>query len=513
VEGIAPELGEAVRAARGNDFWVEGWHAVRRALAQANADENEPMRCELLRLEVVLRPHSLIDQARAWVLPDPWATIEDPGAAARRACDAAEEIGRKLEGDRDTLAAFLPEAMTTASASTFAFGRRLAQGSADTFETWQLLVEAFAARPEATRRCSVLTGFVAALATTDNPTLAHILDDALTHPEVGKVFPGLQSAAGIDRAGYARLERAVELGLAPPRAFFDTARASDRAADVSIADILRLLARLLPRPDGLEAVLDATASLLHCRERPFAMDELQAIAAAGAPILRAATAIYDPRAIRGHLYDYNLGVLADACLAARCGRALAVELADALIASDQPFYTDATPALVAALFRRQPRVALDRLLVDESFRRHLLHVPMWQEPKPHPLALVADEELWRWAAEAPQERYPWIASCLPVFVEDRAEGTPRTALSPRALQAIDAAPDRQLVLDHLHVGWTGSGFVGELAERCVARAEALQRLRHGDPAVAGWATDAAKRLHEQAAQHRYDLARDAERFE
>ncbi|MFW5679475.1 MAG: hypothetical protein ACOC3D_04370, partial [Pseudomonadota bacterium] len=84
------------------------------------------------------------------------------------------------------------------------------------------------------------------------------------------------------------------------------------------------------------------------------------------------------------------------------------------------------------VFEIHPIMDLEKFVLDDSYRKHVLDVADWMETRPRPLNLIQNDEITLWANAEPHLRYPMLARMTPVFLEDNAAETSRTVLSPLA---------------------------------------------------------------------------------
>ena len=146
---LGPEVQEQFEAIAAdiaaNDYWQEGWIAVRYILSHlSDEDKEDSAAVQRLRdFESRLRPKNITERVRALVLSDnrrafDYAETDDdenepatPTAAYVRANVAAEELGKAVCGDQAVFTALLPELVAGKPARLFPFGKGLALASVD----------------------------------------------------------------------------------------------------------------------------------------------------------------------------------------------------------------------------------------------------------------------------------------------------------------------------------------------------------------------------------------------
>ena len=230
--GMFDALEESARKIQAQKAWNDGWIAVRETLRYDGKDFNEELRERLHRLEKLLKPNDLLEQARAFALSDQYRAIdlagdfdddENGSAAWHRAEETTRKIGAQVAQSPDTLKALLPDLVSTRGSRLHIFGRGLADGCSDKHEMFKILRAEIEKTSPEKRKISVLLGFLSASAESDPSFYNSILDTLVRDDVLGQWFPIFQTISTIDQRGVERLHEALDLGKAQIHTFKDLA--------------------------------------------------------------------------------------------------------------------------------------------------------------------------------------------------------------------------------------------------------------------------------------------------
>lgn len=516
-EGIADEIAA-------NDFWQEGWIAVRTVLARRR-DKSDVVAIERLRaFESRLRPKSIIERVRAVVLSQrrgPFdyaeldegdeATPESLRAANEKGIATAEELGQEVCGDQAVLTALLPDLVKGDAARLYPFGKGLSLASVDRRRTWEQLTQALAKTEEAKRNVDALMGFLNGLSTVDQQLCEVLLEDAVAHETLGAWFPILQSAAIISAAGADRMKRAATLGRAKSGVFHFLAW----RPDIGGGDLRTILFLLTKQQHGYKVAIDILAGRLYPdpnENKEFASELLDA----GRKLL--ASPDFD---VCDNMYDYHLHTIANACLCGADGSVAAQSLCERIKQrfKHRTIRISSYEYLLQSIFQLQSRIALDVFFGDSpQVDGSALNVDDFDYPahsRKNPLDGVPVGEMLRWCDEKPAERYSALSRVVSYHT------TPKygeTEWSPHAMEMLKRAPDSLAVLKTFIRRFSPTSWWGSRAAIVESRLGLLDRL--GDLKNASldeYVTQVRPQLVTNIAQMREsedekDVARD-ERFE
>jgi hypothetical protein len=219
--------------------------------------------------------------------------------------------------------------------------------------------------------------------------------------------------------------------------------------------------------------------------------------------------------------DHRIGCLIKTCLAGPDGTLGADILCQKLKNSvaRREAYAFGQDELLKNLFAVQPDAALEAFLGGGDSDRKLgcQIITEVSHHHPNPLASAPVDVLVAWCDRKPSERYPVMASVIPIF-GGQEDQSARFGWSAAALAVLDKAPDRVAALKQLVRRFRPMTWSGSRAAVMETRLPLLDHLElHADAAVAAFAKAEGKRLKKEIDQEREretkdDKAND-ERFE
>ena len=519
------ELDRICRSIAKVGFWREGWTGVRQTLKYDSNGMAKEAKAKLMRLEKTLGPKDLVQKVRGIVLStnahgldfDDLDTDHDDGGA--NVLDRLNSIAIMLGSDvAHDLAAFqelLPELTSVYGAALWSFGKGLAASADDPKAMWTSIVRQFADTPIANRNTQVFCGFLEALSTRNMELTDTLLDQAVTHEALAAWFPELQRAIVIDKRGVKRLQQSLTLNMVPMYRY--RYLAMGRAADpIAGPDLKELLVAMASKPNG---GFDSAIEILYMR---FFSDRQEkrpldpALIGAGRELI----GMFDLITGRQER-DHRIGLVIKICLTGAGGakgiEALCRKLKNAVASREA--YAFSQHELLKSLFKAHPDVALDELLGGDDANRKLGCQIIVDVSHHHanPLACIPLDVLVAWCERKPSERYPLVASVIPVFEGQQDQPSP-SVWSAAALAILDKAPDRVAALRQFVCRFRPRNWSGSRAAAMETRLPLLRQLEtHADPDVAAFAKADGARLRKEIDQEREQETKDDkandERFE
>jgi hypothetical protein len=511
------EIEGACRTISQNQFWPEGWVAVRETQYHDSQGLAPDVSERLESLEALLRPKDLVQRVQSIVLSDDYAgtcvtDIERDGAddvteRMARVNAVAQDLGKSVAADKRAFDELVSKLVgpPKPAAHLWPFGQGLARGAEDPRKTWNWLVDGLAVTPERQRNIQVLCGFLQALHEA-NPVLADaLLDLAVQRDTAALWLPALQSAAGIDQRGVDRLMISLSLGVTPIENY--RYLVAGGATDLIPADQLRdLILEIASKDGGFDVATDIFQMRLHHDHNKKQQDASE-ITDAGRELIRQVPF----STTQNNDLDYRLGAISKSCLRGEEGRAAADEIGRKLkgaVARHEAhafYFND----LIGGLFEAQPTVTLDALCGGAS-QELASGFLMIRDLRQNPLDSMPEGELFAWCDREPTVRYPAVAAAITIGLGAR-EGEP-PKWTNRSLRLLDQAPDRVAVLKQ---------YVAQIELMCLGGANLalntrlLEALRtHADPAVAEFVAQESARLGQIVdAQRRADKEAERERDE
>ena len=510
--GIAGELDGAVREIAAENFWPEGWIAVRSTI-RFEADKVSAVGLEQLHsLEQFLRPRDLLQKVRAYVFSQSWdldvvdgetdETVE--GGSSQGVAEIARQLGREAVADPAALDVLLPELMRGDVQQGWFFGEGLAENASQLAGLWPKLVGVLSVVPETERNVQVLRGFLYASATRNHELAEAWLDAAVTDPTVGYWFPVLQTAVEIGEKGAARLEASLQHGRAPIW-IYDQLAFGCVASSIPPDALRRLMLGFAQRAQGMRVAIHVFHMRLHSDRKNDGAIANTLIQCGRELLLRYVFA--EP----GQRDDYELSRIVEVCFGGEGAVSDATTVCRNILrgverrrGSLHDYRT-----LIASLFRVQPIVALDAFLGAEKVRDIWSVATDSDLSRANPLKEIPRPTLIAWAQISPEMRFPRLASAIPLFAG------PESTWASLAMEVLNQAPDRAAILAELHLlrfyPRSCSGSLADILERRRALPRAL--LGHSDPLVVTWAKKMDAELGRAAEQERGRERQTDESFE
>lgn len=401
-----------------DEFWREGWLAVRQTISFDTEKAPPEVRERLEALRTHLAPKNLVEKVRSIVL---WTKnysadldefedydIEEDASATDRGDAIAENLGRAVVVDASVMRELIPE-LVRGRGRLFFFGRGMIAGAADPADLWRALAARYAATPEKERCDLVFRGILHGLRERDAVLARSLLDDAVEQEPFAATFPIMQVSVGIDAEGVARLQRSLSSGKASADQF--ECLAWGKAIDALAPEVLRdLLMEISALPDGLHVASDILYMRFHGDRRDGKEPASDLIALGRDFLSRVDLRDGNQRD------DHRLAAIAKACLSGPDGAAVAGDLCGKLkdAASDYQVRVWDYDDLLQSLFAVQPQAALDRIFGgDEEPRRRGWHfIEHMRMVKRNPVDGIPDAELLKWCERVPDVRCPLAASLV-----------------------------------------------------------------------------------------------------
>ncbi|MGJ7609237.1 hypothetical protein ACSFA7_33230 [Variovorax sp. LT1R20] len=504
-----------------NGFWREGWMACLRTMKLDRDRLTSVAASRLASLEAQLRPSTLPERVRALVLGTPsdfWLDLDstdgdgDPMSAIKRSEAMARELGTAVAVDGVVLAELLP-ALLSGGYGTWAFGRGLADASADARLTWETLVRGLELIASEQRDIQVLRGFLAQLWEQDQALAQHFLDTALHQPCLLDFLPLLHSAVQLDERGSERLERALRELQAPVWTYRHLA--SGRTTEHVAGTVLRaLLLCIANQPEGFDVALEILYMRLHLDDSAQRAHEPELLEA-GRELLQRVTFKG-----RGQNEDHRLAGIVKACVtgpdADRVAAEIAVRLRRAVAAYETSSFDNED--LLKVLLELQPTPVLDALFDDDE-ENQLTGISVFERLdslEGSPADAISSDALIAWC-ERDRERHYLLAASIITFAH-RPEANAPLGWSEQARALLARAPEPASVLARLIERFSPMSWSGSRAALMEANAELLNHL---EPNIASrlerFVAQAKAQIAREVARERlseteYDRARD-ERFE
>lgn len=469
------------RMAAGNGFWRDGWVAARET-RRYDAKRLEPENDErLAALQAFLAPKDLVNTVRGKVFNDKGGGYDVHGddledaekyqTATARAKAAVEKLGADVAADGEALRALLPE-LVSRRGNLRDFGYGLARDGDNPRGLWDALVEAFGAAAE--RNDQVLCGFLLGRQERDAEMAGTMLDQSLIDDRLAEWFPGLQASVVIDDTGIARLHRALSSGRAPILRFYDLAyvRPPDMIPGPPFRDLAVAIAE---KPGGMRVAIEMLSMRLNADHFAKRAPQPETIETGRMLLERFA---FGPRAHQANRQDYELGIIAKACLKGDGGAAIAAGLWPKLKSAIAQYTASASDYddFMEGLFHVQPTAMLDAVFAGAKAEQKksvgILHDMM--RSRKNPLSTVPDDVILTWCDRDAKTRYVFAAASVWLF--QRTGPNLPHAWNSIATKLLRHAPEPVLVLNEIVVRLRPTSFSGSYATKLESRLTLLEQL-------------------------------------
>ena len=495
--------------------WEKGWLAIRQTIRFDRKGMPAEIAARLRALESRARPKTLVGRVKAVVLSGHSAGVdytdgESASKAYERADQAARELGELVAVDEKVFESLLPLLVTNEQGRQWMFGAGLGAKVESLDKCWSALIEAFEAKEEDVRNVQVLRGFLNSAYSRDRATFERILDEAMDRDSLAKWVPVLQLSAPLDEFACRRLLASMGNPAVPAWVFHNLSfgRATQELPDAELAELLQ---RLSIKPDGLSVAIDILYMHIHDNPNPIGplLTDVARNLIANAPLTKG-----------NHRFDHELGGVIEFFLAGTDGRSAAAKLVTAVRDGLQSYKIsryDLTDTL-GALFKTQPKLALDMLVGDEPDKSdvYIRRRSLAGGRRSSALTSISIDELMSWCREGSPERWAHVAPLVPAFAPgDQKEG-PRW--SEHVLALLKHSPKPELVAGALVDLIQPSSWSGSRAEAIRQRLPLLDQLaeilgpEHADT-CALWRNNAMKAIEREAQRELEEHRASNERFE
>lgn len=486
--GRRDDLDRIARAIGAKQFWREGWIGARNTQRWEGKRLPEQSRKQLDALELFLRPKDLVSQISGAVIDSRGRGItlveiddtdnEDFAGTFARANKKAESLGADLAHAPKDFETLLPKLLSSGG-RVANLGKGLALAAEEPKQIWLAMTTAFGSIEKS--NVAMLFGFLGGLRERDPALTGELLDDALENSTLAQQFPTLQIAAGLDEPGLVRLHRALKNGKTPIWQFHHLAMGGACHAVPGPA-FKQLLLAIAEEPDGLSVALDVLSMRLHSdgstKRRP-----VREVAKTGRELLK--RYVFHRKANRAGHEDYELGVIAAACLKGEEGAPTAQRLVRDLLSETRKYVVSGHDFgdLLKGLFEAQPDATLDALF-ENGKKAKSDAIGLMQgflALSKSPIEDVPDRLIIDWCNRDPAARYPFAAAITVLF--RRPDDKSSHVWTPLARRMLAEAPDAPAVFKEMAARLHPTSWSGSLATKLESRLALLDQIDAGQNAT------------------------------
>lgn len=443
IKPVAVVLQKFYEAVAEEGFWEDGWHSIRKTLA----DDGSPMPPELVlrleSLERMLSPTSLADRAleiakSRGISDNEWAAMSSEAQQAH--ATSVQSIAQALLEDFETLRKLMP-ALHQGSRGTETLGACLAHHTCDPISLWNGIVSAL---PSEQVTPHLITSFVEALEDRD-PSLAQIvLDGTLTTPQLSEWLPLLYGVTGLTDRTMPRLHAALEISPIKEFWFFGQSRFY---GSIPFEALHSFIHAVCERPGGMPVALELVSCRLHNWSRKEPLEQADQWAPTIRKILKNYTLIEDRRSRP----NANMEMLLNIACTAGEGLEIIQRLSRDLLIRVKGHRKDIYEygEVLQALITAQPLVVLKEFFEGDLATLDTASdlIQRFRYVERDVFGAVPSSILKSWCDVAPDVRYPLVASMIHLVHKTKPHEL--YEWNSNAMLLLDNAPDTEAVLEEL----------------------------------------------------------------
>jgi hypothetical protein len=510
--GAIEELAALARTFAARDGWVEGWTRAKAAERAVRKSDREADAEVLRSLAEDLRPTSLSQMVKAYVLDDNTALLDgeddlhDDGAIGRamaRLDEVRVALARDLAADEAALEEVSPLLLTCPHQGAGALGRELGKEVQDPRAVWRRIVSELVSLGRDASVGGFAPSFLRGVADRDPAVAEECLDAVIGTEALHHVLVYLQVGAGLAGRAMERLIKAVELPSVPTWTFGTLALGGATEA-VDSSQLRRLLLAVADRNGGIEQAHRVMAMRLYGATqggREVGLDDQET----GVQIMDRVTF---QAGDRGHNHDYKK--LIAGCFVSGKDDATARRICMRIREAIDSHTADrgAVAEVIAAFGRSFSRVVLDVFVGGADEPDDLKSwVRDGHSSREGILDQVTAEVMIAWGLEDPNARFerlarvvrPWVRKTS-IDATSISDDSAPLEWSPVALKLVREAPDPVPVLAAYQSRLRPSSWSGSLATILAQRVQLLDILLDDtDPRISSWAAAAKAAVVAEAA--------------
>ncbi|RHW37973.1 hypothetical protein D1B31_14395 [Neobacillus notoginsengisoli] len=482
------QLEEASISLVKNSEWKEGWAAVKSTIKFNGAEMVPEVLEQLNRIEKILRPMTLLEQARLYALTqhrhsfDLIDTIDLDDEEDIDEYTKVEQytrfLGSEVATDEQISRQLLPELLSNDGPGIFDFGEGLAHGCDNLEELWQDMLLQLSLIDEKSRKYQILRGFLRGTAQKNRDIAEQFLDTAVSHDLLSQVYPWLQMSVDICERGVKRLKLSLNNDVAPIWQYGKLAygRAHEPISDDSFCELLR---KIDLKPEGNTVAIKIMQMRLHGNNGPFSE---QIISTAQNLLLN----FQFERKFNGtDRMDYEMAAIIKVCFKDKVAEGEARIYCSNLLNSYKNYNNHSLnyQSVLKAIAKVQPIAFLDAFLsADElSFRIRRVFSGDFK-----PLNNVENNIIINWCEVNPKIRYPFAASIILPFRQH--EDTGILEWTQMAHEMITRSYDPVEVLKVFSSSLKPTSWSGSRADIMRERLPLISGLKtHTNSSVVNWA--------------------------
>ncbi|BCO28942.1 hypothetical protein MIZ03_3852 [Rhodoferax lithotrophicus] len=422
--GMHDEVATLVRTLAEREGWPRGWAAIRVALRRDSTKMALPHLEMLKELEQLLRPVSLEQNVRAYVLLTNWDIADGENddevaeagrlASRERVFSTVEELARDVAVNPLLLQKLLPDLLVNGSGQQYWFGKGLGVASTDLTAVWQQLVAAFAQVAPSNRDTRLLAGFLEGAHQVDSAIANRLLNAAVYDPILAEYFPLLQGQQW-NEAAVRRLLESLAYENAP-LSNFDWIKSKYQSNDTGMPESLYLsiLLKLAETPDGLQIAMQSLGST-------FFQNSIEGSVPSTELVLLGRELLERFNFDRGgNDFESKLIEVAEVCMQGAEATITAINFCLRFAGSHLDYRLSLVSLrnLAETLFRLQPVAALDAFIGDSRIPKRLEWISNFSAIEKSVVNSADVDVLQAWVKVSPAIRAPLLAAAIDIHSTD-----------------------------------------------------------------------------------------------
>lgn len=460
---------KSVKIIHEQESWNEAWFALKDIIHYDYQNKPHKDLERIYRLEQYLKPNSLIDKIRTYVLLGN-LHLYNYDATGDSKIDQVEEyarqLGNELIANPTVFDELIPEFFISNSAQMRSFGKGLADASPYKSVTWDLLYKQYLINNFPSCNIGVLIGYISSCYESDEHFYNYLLDELVSDDSLCSIFPELQSSVPIDSLALARLYKILDNPSVNIQSFIKLAHGK-RHETISDDDLVKLLSKISSKEGGIAIVLEIL------KMRFFGKTK---ISDHSTNLIRFSCDILYSYISQTNSYfeqDYELAFISIVCLGCLYGKLTASKICKIIKANGLSHLSGQLLESIATIY---PKLFLDEIIEDKD-HPYLLY---YTDDERNPISKISDEFIIDWCEIDPLKRYPLIVTAISPFY--RPENSKKTELNPLILKILNTVTVLSPVLESLStmLFLIPSFYSGSLADVFENRASMIEYLHMND---------------------------------
>lgn len=470
---------KSIKILHEQESWNEGWFAVKDIIHFDYQNKPNKDSERINRLEQYLKPKSLIEKIRTYVLlgnhhqfiydtNDFSSKIEQIEAYVR-------QLGSEIVENRAVLDELISEFFISNSPQLRAFGKGLADASTDKQVTWDMLYKQYLINRSPACNIGVLLGYISSCYENDEHFYNSLLDQLVNDNLLCPIFPDLQSVVRIDSLALARLHKIIDNPNLNVNSFITLAHGRTHEA-ISDDDLAVLLNEISRKKGGIDVAIE----ILKMRffEKNNTSDHSTNL------LIFACNTLYSYISKTSGYFEHDseLALISNVCLGCIHGKQIASDICKYIKINS---FLSPCIKLLESIASIYPELFLDEIIENNNNQGHF---SFYIDDEANPLVKISDEFIINWCEAKPSKRYPLIMTAISLFYTP--ENSKITELNPLLLKILKKTTYLNPVLESLRtmLCLAPSSWLDSLADVFENRALMIQHLyEHDNETVREWA--------------------------